>query len=98
MSGEEELMVFLNEKPHFFVLTRDKDLMPILRDIYKGGKTFKSLCADHNMDRKALEEKMLPLVKLKVVERIQKGTDWIYFLSFEGTKFMELYLKTKEMT
>ena len=62
----------------------------------EGGKSATELSQKLNVEYQSLKDVMEELVKYNILDKMQEGDHWIYFLDFEGRQFLELYKKAKQ--
>lgn len=93
--SQEELMMMLSKYPLLFETTRDKKMMMVLKEVYTGGKTATELADKYGIEHNVLEQKLILLMSVDVIDMIQEKKRNIYFLGFNGKKFMDLYFESQ---
>jgi transcription initiation factor IIE alpha subunit len=93
----EELMAYLQEHPAYFYITRDKQLIALIRYLSKGGKRFEAIAKELGIDEKKLRPILIDLMDKEVVTAIStaKGED-LFILNFAGQKILDLLEKAKK--
>lgn len=95
--SESDLMSFLMERPHFFEIIKNRELMAVLRDLKeKGGKSATELAETHNLEYSVVKENLEKLAKANAIQKQQRGAHWIYILDFEALKLIELQEEAKK--
>ena len=89
--SEADLMHFLMERPHFFEIIKNKELMTVLKYLReKGGKSATELAKIHNIEYEIVKETLEKLANANAIQKMQQGNHWIYILDFEALKLLEL--------
>ena len=95
--SEAELMSFLMERPHFFEIIKNKELMSVLKDLKEnGGKSATELSKIHNLEYDVVKKTLEKLTDADAVQKQQQGSHWIYILDFEALKLIELQEEAKK--
>jgi len=95
MGAEEELMSFLESNPYYFDLTRDSVVLRVVVSLKDGGKSVRQIAAAFKLEEPKLFLKLEDLVSHGVLDKTSASGAIVFFLSFEGERFVELYEKAR---
>ena len=95
MSAEEELMNFLQGNPYYFDLTRDASMLKVVVSLKEGGKSASDLAQRFNLDENRLFVKLEDMVEHGLLDKQSIGNQMLFFLSFDGKNFIELYERAR---
>ncbi len=90
----EEWMAYLQQDPYLFHMSKDAVVVDILLKLgSEGGKSAHQISEEMSLPYDRVKKKMEDLLKHGILEKMQAGPRWIYFLSFRGKEFVDKYKK-----
>ncbi|MBN2066971.1 MAG: hypothetical protein JW744_00710 [Candidatus Diapherotrites archaeon] len=97
MTAIDDWILFLEENPGFYELSRSNVLIKMLESLALSAKSASSIHAEFPfIEWNDLGEILDSMVKLKVVEEIRPGSMVFYSVSGKGKELLEMYRKTKK--
>ncbi len=96
MGIADEWVLFLEEHPQFFELSKGGFFIPLLKALASEAQSFSTLLRRFpRVERRDMRLILEALVKLKAVERIRVKDCILYSATADGRELLRMYKKTK---